>query len=62
MTTITVADAYKFRQSGPATLYSTHRGNRVTGIQFSKGWYIVTFSSGGKRHVRGDHQLCYEKK
>jgi len=60
MTTITVADAYKYRL---AVLYSTHRGNRVTDIKYSKGWYVVSFASGGKRHVRGDHLLrCEDRK
>ena len=57
MTTITVAEACK---SQHFILYSTHRGNRVVDIKLSKGWYVISFASGGKRHVRGDHLLRCE--
>lgn len=52
--TITVADAYA---APHGALYSTRRGNRVVSIEQRGTWYVVSFASGGKRHVRGDHLL-----
>ena len=40
-------------------LYASPRGHMVVSIRYVKPWYIVTYSSGGKRYLKADVMLYY---
>lgn len=59
--TMTVDDAWLTNTvNSVRQLYASPRGHAVTSIKYVKPWYIVTYSSGGKRYVKGDRLLYYK--
>lgn len=58
---MTVGAAFLMPLDRRPILYSSRRGNQVMRIEQANDWYIVTYRSGGVRHVRAE-QILYWKK
>ena len=42
-------------------LYGSPRGHRVVNMEKQENWFVITYTSGGKRHVRAEHQLWWKE-